>query len=949
MSSEADDIFAEMMREEEEKLRMAAALYNQKASKPASTANSTLQRPSNSTMTNTTRNNTPTTTTLNTGTASSSTPQIFVSSEIESLLQQPPQQILQNLQRDINCLSSSEKGKRVGSLKKLKTLFDVMEQRRDQIPIVDYMKFFFSHIYQPLIKLFGNEAEYCRETSVKLILTFSSYITVNEMEEALPFLMPILEERMRGPKDKFMEESEEVRHSLVKLMKAIIEKCTTKLEDPDYLQKIVYFIEKAFEDFHGVKAEASQCVISLCRCIRESMIKLFSGSLIKHILPYLKHQRYSVRSDVLDAIKYLVACGSVEILEDLHAPLKELCLDRSNVVRQKVLDVIVDWALNLRDKYSFQHNFAYYLLLLSSDEISSIAKSAFDYLIEMGRQYERDYEDEVNEIRMYDENENTPMKSIMYQSQERLPPLPSVLTQRPLLGARLLAGKKHLSKIVTYLLEDFEDWSLPRRICASKSMQICIILAERNITQHLDKILLTLFNSCGDEEKDLREESQRCISLIGYFVEPETYLSIVYNNSRPEYAASPKFLSTVLRCLALMLQHGDATLVNHSLMGILSKMSAQHLIYNDEPNVKLNVLNVMYACMENGSVQHLEAGFEIFLIILKICSQPNTIEAVSKSGLEVLQKEAATLQLQSTEELYAVFFEKALGNLTQDVNSWDKLSPNFYSFEALLKNAPKSTVQYFDKVLEIFSMYLTPDRDPIMILRLLSVLNSILYSCGMEISQTQLQFILSQFIYPNSKWRSGRVYADVRKAAISCFSCILRQKLCTNVECIQSFASESQFDHLMSCMDDDFDPSLRALCVKIMIDYLDYCYQYLSDKQWDNLCTEMRNRMEDENDMVRTFTATSMAHLLLYLPAHLADQATAMFFCLSTHMDDPNVEIRKACYQAFKTIIENYKRNQHLSYIKDRLDVISKQLTSFMNAAIHIRSDYDIPYSTLLN
>ncbi|KAF0974348.1 hypothetical protein FDP41_006380 [Naegleria fowleri] len=946
MSNEADDIFAEMMREEKEKLRMAAALYNQKSSKPSS--GGSLQTTNTASSSFSSSNQKPHATTM-VSNKTSSTQQTFVSSEIESLLQQPPQQILQNLQRDINCLSSSEKGKRVGSLKKLKTLFDVMEQRKDQLPIVDYMKFFFSHIYQPLIKLFGNEAEYCRETSVKLILMFSNYITVNEMEEALPFLIPILEERMRGPKEKFAEESEEVRHSLVKLMKAIIEKCTTKLEDPDYLQKIVYFLEKAFEDFHGVKAEASRCVISLCQCIRESMTKLFSGTLIKHIIPYLRHQRYSVRSDVLDAIKYLAACGSAEILEDLHAPLKELCLDRSNVVRQKVLDVVVDWALNLRDKYSFQHNFAYYLLLLSSDEISSIAKSAFDYLMEMGRQYERDYEDEVNEIRMYDENENTPMKSVIYQNQEQLPPLPSVLTQRPLLGARLLAGKKHLSKIITYLLEDFEDWSMPRRICAAKSMQICIVLAERNITQHLDKILLILFNSCGDEEKDLREESQRCVSLIGYFVEPETYLNIVYNNSRPEYAASPKFLSTVLRCLSLMLQHGDATLVNHSLPGILNRMSAQHLLYNDEANVKVNVLNVIYSCLENGSVQNLETGFEIFLIILKICSQPNTIEQVSKSGLEVLQKEATILQLHSTEELYALYFERALGNLTQDVNSWDKLSPHFYSFEALLKNAPKSTVQYLDKVLKIFSMYLTPDRDPVMILRLLSVLNSILYSCGTEISQNHLQLILSRFIYPNSKWRSGRVYVDVRKAAISCFSCILRQKLCTDSECIQSFASESQFDNLMSCMDDDFDPSLRQLCVKIMMDYLDYCYQYLSDKQWDNLCTELRNRMEDENDMVRIFTTASIAHLLLYLPAHLVDQATAMFFCLSTHMDDPNVEIRKACYQAFKTIIENYKKNQHLNYIKDRLDVITKQLTSFMNAAIHIRSDYDIPYATLLN
>ena len=925
---DVDDIFAEMMREENTKISKVVSLHTNKVK----ASNEFLENKSTS----------------SSSTSSPSLQEVTPSSEIESLLQQSPQQILQNLQRDINCLSSSEKGKRIGALKKLKSVFDSIESQKDQLPTVDYMKFFFSHIYQSLLKLFGNETEYCRETSVRLILTFTTFISVGELEEALPYLIPLLEERMRGPKEKFKEESEEVRLSLVLLMKSLIQKCTTKLEDPDYLQKIVNFVEKTYEDYHGVKAEGCQCTIILCQSLRETTIKLFSGSLIKKLIPHLKHQRFNVRAECLEAIKYLVIYGSVEPLEELHPHLRELCLDRSNVVRQKLLDVVVDWALNLRDKYSFQHNFVYYLVMLGTDEIGSISKSAYDYLIEIGKQYEEDYEDDVNETRMYDDNENTESKLTEYANPGRLPELPPVFTQRPLLGARLLAGKKHITKLVTFLLEDFKDWSLPRRVAAAKAMQICIMLAERNLTQHLDKILQTLFEACGDDEKDLKEESFKCVSLIGYFLEPETYLSTIYNYMKPEYVASPKFLSTVLNALASLLAHSDPLLLNRSLSSLLNKASGQHLIYCEDINVRFGLLNVLESCLSAG-VKTVGEGLTIFLVILKLCSQPNTPEMISKRGLEVLQKEAEVLKVSNIEDVYAIYFEQALNNITSDLTSWDKLSPNFYSFEALLRNAPNTTITYFKKILEIFAIYLTPERDPIMLLRLLSVMNSLLYNSGSKIEQEDLYSILTQFVYPNSKWRNGRVYVDVRKAAISCFSCILRQKLCATPQTIQTFSSEFQFDNLMSCMDDDFDPHLRILVVKIMVDYIAYTYQHLTEKQWETLCTELRNRMEDENDTVRSITAASIAQLLLYLPAQMVDQANTIIFCLATHMDDSNSEIRRSCFNAFKTVIEQYKQNQHLEYVKHRLAIIGNQIHGFLSTAVHAKSDFGISYQTLLS
>ncbi|EFC50399.1 predicted protein [Naegleria gruberi] len=880
-------------------------------------------------------------------TSASDTKTPYISSEIEILLQQTPQQILQNIQRDVNCLTSTEKGKRIGAMKKLKSLFDAMESRKDSLPIVDYMKFFFSHIYQPLLKLFSNETEYCRETSVKLIATFISYASRSEIEESLPFMIPILEERMKGPKEKFNEESEEVRVSLVKLMKLLIEKCTSIFEDADYLQAAIHFLEKAFEDFHAVKIEACGCVVSLCLSLKETTIKLFSGSLIKKLVPHLKHQRFNVRSDVLEAIKHLVSCGSVEVLEELHSPLRELCLDRSSAVRQKLLDVVIDWTLNLRDKYSFQHNFVYYLVLLSSDEIDTISKSAFDYILEAGRQFENDHEDEVNETRMYDEDENNQIKSTVYEDVERLPKLPPVIIQRPLLGSRLLVGKKHLTKVINYLITDFEDWSLQRRIEAAKALQLCVIFAERNLTQHLDKLMVTLFQACNDDEKDLREESLRVVSLIGYFLEPETYLNIIYNNSRPEYAASPKFLSTVLKCLSLLVSHSHSMLVSKILPTLLNKLGSQHLVYSEEPNVKLNILHILDACLCNKSVTTLEIGFEVFILVLKVCSQPNTPEVISKSGLSLMDQEAKLFGLNNVEEFYNIYYEKAFTIFTSDVASWDKLSPNFYSFEALLRNSPKSTIIHFSKIFEVLGIHLATDKDPMMILRLLSALNSIIYSSGKELSQEHIHYILTHFIYPHSKWRNGRVYVDVRKAAISCFSCIVRQQLCTTKETIQTFCSESQFDNFMSCMDDDFDPHLRGLVVKIMIDLIEYSHDLLTEKQWDTLCTELRNRMEDENDDVRAITSTTIGQLLLYLPAQMVDQCTALVFCLSTHMDDPNPEIRKSCFNTFQTVISDFKNHQHLEYVKERLDTINHQIRGFLQSSVRAKND-SLPYQNLI-
>src|SRR5690606_11707445 len=76
-----------------------------------------------------------------------------------------PQELLQSLQRDINCIGDkkAEKFVRLASINKLKTIVETYESDKD------LMSFLYSHMIQMLVFAFSDEVETIREIAIQIV------------------------------------------------------------------------------------------------------------------------------------------------------------------------------------------------------------------------------------------------------------------------------------------------------------------------------------------------------------------------------------------------------------------------------------------------------------------------------------------------------------------------------------------------------------------------------------------------------------------------------------------------------------------------------------------------------------------------------------------------------------------------------------------------------------
>jgi hypothetical protein len=76
-----------------------------------------------------------------------------------------PQELLQSLQRDINCIGdkTAEKFVRLASINKLKTIVEMYEADKNMI------SFLYPHMIQMLVFAFSDEVESVRETAIQTV------------------------------------------------------------------------------------------------------------------------------------------------------------------------------------------------------------------------------------------------------------------------------------------------------------------------------------------------------------------------------------------------------------------------------------------------------------------------------------------------------------------------------------------------------------------------------------------------------------------------------------------------------------------------------------------------------------------------------------------------------------------------------------------------------------
>lgn len=203
---------------------------------------------------------------------------------------------LQGLARHVNCLTEENRNTRKKALEGLKK--DTIDRKPPlEVPELAHI---FSEIVKPLLKVFADPVEKCRNISICTVMDFCK--AIQNPVNNLPYIMPVLVQRLG--QQEIVEPSEELRLLLVEFCSSIVEFSGKNLNV--YLDDFIKILQRTIIDpFPDVKKESCRCAAALAKSIPE-YFHMQSESLIKPLLLSITHQHSKVRTIVIQTIgKYM--------------------------------------------------------------------------------------------------------------------------------------------------------------------------------------------------------------------------------------------------------------------------------------------------------------------------------------------------------------------------------------------------------------------------------------------------------------------------------------------------------------------------------------------------------------------------------------------------------------------------------------------------------------------
>ncbi|XP_047109204.1 dynein axonemal assembly factor 5 isoform X2 [Schistocerca piceifrons] len=389
-----------------------------------------------------------------------------------------------------NALQSDDKRHRKKALEEIskEMLCERSEIRNNLVPIL-----------KMCLRCFSDKAEVCREAAVRIV-TEAVQLIPNVDEHIISYILPVLLQRI-GDKE-INEPSEEVRLSLVILLRSVIVKCSDKLVP--FIEDVITILSRTIPDpYPKIKKESCDCATELSKLVPQHVHE-HTELLIKPLLQNFLFQQYRIRSAAIFTVGTVIRYGKSKCIETVAVPLAERLFDSVPAVRRAVTQVVADWLCNLPDRYSFFHRLVPLVLTSLSDELEEIRVETWQLWENIGLQYAK-------------ENEND-LKDKLDFLAESCEDYPTGL-RRPNLGCRELV-QRQLMKIVAAVCGDICDWRADVRIRAAQLIVVLLQHAEQHIMQHLARLLPTLVRTARDDESVVvenapyQEQLLRCCTAL---------------------------------------------------------------------------------------------------------------------------------------------------------------------------------------------------------------------------------------------------------------------------------------------------------------------------------------------------------------------------------------------------------------------------------------------------
>lgn len=244
----------------------------------------------------------------------------------------------------------------------------------------------------PLLKLFSDPAEKCRELAVAMVSTFLTN-AVEDGADLFQAVVPVLVSRLA--KLPFPEPAEEMRLALVSLLDEFLKRRECGAEVTTLLPELCDIAAHAAADsFPDVKKATSVVIQRLCKLARRQM-HAHVEPLLGASLQNLNHQHSRVRLAALRAVGSLMRCvtgaDALKIFAERVAPaVRVVTHDRTGSVRKARCEVIARWidaaprSLGASDVRRLEAVLAPQLVAGLCDEAPEVQRVALDALTGVG-------------------------------------------------------------------------------------------------------------------------------------------------------------------------------------------------------------------------------------------------------------------------------------------------------------------------------------------------------------------------------------------------------------------------------------------------------------------------------------------------------------------------------------------------------------------------------------
>lgn len=419
------------------------------------------------------------------------------------------------IQRDINCLTDSDRSTRKRAITKLHDYIVDAQVAPDVLQ--EAMQ---GALHRNVVAMLGDVTETCRGTALSILA--HTVRTVPDCSAFLPAMMIALKLRMGVGEPTAVEESEEIRFRITEIAAHQLATLPNEGALPLKDDLVALLIRCLDDPFHETRKCAFAGISSLAGSLPQGSLKATLPKLLDPVSACIHHTHSRVRAAAVDALNHLLQHTPIspDLLSSKVVPnLRTLALDRTASIREATFVAVATWlgapgpdgrTCPTCNPSEHAGHLLPALLLGITDPNEDVGRRALASTESVGEYYC------AHVLSGDDDSDTAPDTSEMVSAAAASWPPP--FNGRPALPARRMV-QHQLSTVLPPVMKEMREWTVALRLPASRSLFSTAVLAEAALQPHLPVLLPALCSAVGDQDETVALRVISTAQVVGAFCE----------------------------------------------------------------------------------------------------------------------------------------------------------------------------------------------------------------------------------------------------------------------------------------------------------------------------------------------------------------------------------------------------------------------------------------------